>query len=307
MSSHVDSEGGEHKALLDFGQVTKAVHDAWEFAWPPVVTCVAVYCCGRTVNPRGTDRILEESFDELTRLAVKVDSLRSLLDSYGLTKLIPIVSVIGVVLFLYLINSVILVAVSKLPPKLSFHPDRLLWRSLPLEEKQLLARRYPNARSFNFVYYSIMEEFPQKRKVNFHNIYHRIQDIAKLVFLASIIIYACSDSDGRLSGVAITSIVAIGTWLVSLLLLLSETEQSFFRSWSPVRIALRNEAADLKSGNLSESAPIAGTKMTEEQKSRAEAERLNYRNSARWWDVVILRSDYVGWLKRTFKPINNDF
>src|SRR5207248_4375692 len=119
-------------------------HRLFRFKWMPF-------------NPDGTDYFLEMLGTSAKSYGAKLDSIKSLLQPYELTKLVPVISLVLVIGFLYLLNGPIAASVSNLPPHLSYSPDELIGRALSQDERLLLIRKYPTAESFNQAYYLALE------------------------------------------------------------------------------------------------------------------------------------------------------
>jgi len=142
---------------MQFSDITKSVQDAWHFAWPPLVLSGITYFVARYFHADGTDAVLQRVAENIKDYGAKLDSVRAVLEPYGLTKLVPIVSVVAFIGFIYLLNGPLTIAVSNIPPHLSYQPDKLITRSLSENERLLLIRKYPTVRSLSEAYYLALD------------------------------------------------------------------------------------------------------------------------------------------------------
>src|SRR5438874_13774191 len=100
------------RPAMKFSDITMAAHDAWTFAWPPLVLCGIAYLVAHFFNPDGTDYFLQMLGTSAKSYGAKLDSIKSLLQLYELTKLVPVISLVLVIGFLYLLNGPIAASVS---------------------------------------------------------------------------------------------------------------------------------------------------------------------------------------------------
>ena len=283
---------------MQFSDLTKAVHDAWSFAWPPLVLCCIAYAISHSLHPDGTLDALRQAVARAREYGLKIEAARALLEPYGLTKLVPVISVVVFVGFMYLLNSPVTVAISNLPPHLSYRPDRLIAESMSENERLLLLRKYPTSRSLNDAYYLALasaklesKDFPQTSRPE---LWYEGQNFLKFAFVVSLVVLVVSlkaglPIGGQLGKFLLMLLLVTGLWTVSLVGLLYEQEQQFHDEWTPIKLALQKDAVSLLA------API-----TDEEKTR-----ISNEGGHRWWRVYVLDPYRWTWAMRTFLPSNS--
>src|SRR5215475_14338900 len=101
---------------MQFNDIIKAVHDAWTFSWPPIVMCIVLYCIAHYLNAEGTRQTIEIIITLAKSYGTRIENATSILEPYGLTKLIPVISAVLVIGLLYVVNGPVTIFASKLPP-----------------------------------------------------------------------------------------------------------------------------------------------------------------------------------------------
>ena len=277
---------------MQFSDLTKAVQDAWRFAWPPLVLCEIFYLVSSFLDPDGTRQSIQWMLATTKDWGIILDNLRPVLEPYGLTKLIPAVSVVAVIGFLYLLNGPITSSVSKLPPHLSYTPVSLIVRQMSEEDKLALVRKYPTSRSVEAAYHLALEQIRVEKGASATRaeIFYKMQNFLKFALASVVILSIVSTLHGAASlsvfgRFLITLSMLSCLWLIILPMLLYQEEQQFFDDWRAVQIALQAHA----SGFLED--PI----------TKAEQEKISTRDqSGRWWRVYMVNHYWFIWLKRTF-------
>lgn len=280
---------------MQFSDLTKAVHDAWSFAWPPLVLCCIAYAIAHYFHPDGTDDALLQVVAHVREFGLKLEGVRALLEPYGLTKLVPVIFVVVFVGFMYLLNSPISIAVSNLPPHLAYRPDRLIAEGMSENERLVLLRKYPTSRSLNEAYSLALasakaesKDFPHTSRAE---LWHKTQNFLKFALAAAIIMLVASlkvglPIGGQIAKFLLVLAVLAGMWTVSLAGLLYQQEQQFHDEWRPIKLALQKDAASL-----------LATPITNEERTR-----LSIESGQRWWRVYVLDQYRWRWMRRTFFP-----
>jgi hypothetical protein len=278
---------------MQFSDITRSVQDAWEFAWPPLVLCVGFYSISRYFNEEATSDLLRSLAAVIKDYGTKLDGVRTVLEPYGLTKLVPIISIVAVIGLMYLINGPLTIAASNLPPYISYQPDRLITQNLSEQERILLVRRYPTTRSLNEAYYLALEgarsEMKEHARSNRAELWYQTQTFLKFALGAALIVLVLSikagmPTVGQLWKFFNLSLIVSGFWVVSLTGLLYQQEQQFHDEWRPIKLGLQKDAASVLS------APV-----TDEERMKIKLE-----SDQRWWRVYVLDPYRLTWLKRTF-------
>jgi hypothetical protein len=279
---------------MQFSDITKSVQDAWQFAWPPLVLCAIAYLVARYFHAEATSELLRALVALIKEYGARLDGVRAVLEPYGLTKLVPIISIIIFIGFMYLLNGPLTTVASNLPPHLSYQPDRLITPSLSDQERLLLVRKFPTTRSLNDAYYLALENARAETKAppreSRAELWYQTHTFLKFAFAAALIMLVLSIKAGmpllgQLWKFFGLSLALAALWAGSLTGLLYQQEQQFHDEWRPIKLALQKDATSL-----------LGSPITEEEriKSRVESDKS-------WWRVYILDPYRLTWLKRTFR------
>lgn len=278
---------------MHFSDITTAVHDAWSFAWPPLVLCALAYLIGRHLHPEGTTAFLQQLATKARDSGAKLESLRTLLEPYGLTKLVPLVSLVSVVGLLYLLNGPLTVAVSDLPPYLSYRPARLILRGMSNDERLVLVRRYPTAAGVEEAFYLAVASADLESKdldrTRRAELWYKIQNFLKFGFAATVVVWALSIRSGRPAlaqlGRVICLLLILGAlWVTSFAGLLYQEEQQIYDDWRPVKLSLQKDAA------IALAAPV----------TTSERAKRQFDTKERWWRVYLVDEYRFQWIWRTF-------
>lgn len=279
---------------MQFSDITKAVHDAWTFSWPPLVMCAIAYLVSRHLNAAGTGRAIESLTANIKAYGVQLDSARSLLEPYGITTLIPIVSAVAVIGFLYILNGPITILASKLPPHVSYSPDTLLSRSMSDQEKLVLLRKYPAANGFNAAYYMALQEHSPTQTSNRAELNYKIGNFIKFALLAALVLLVVNVIQGvsvgsQLLRFMLLLLLLAPLWCVNFVSLLRNQENQFHHEWAAVRVQL-----------LADSRSLLEKEQSQMEKEVFEA--LSRDRGRRWWRVYLFDPHAVTWFRYTFFP-----
>ena len=102
---------------MEISQISTAVRDLWDFAWPPVILLFLVVCLARLVAPNVSYRVYVSATARLSALDIR--RVRAVLRLWGLSKLVPVIAFFLLVFFLY-VSRVLIFAAGSL---LSAHRD----------------------------------------------------------------------------------------------------------------------------------------------------------------------------------------
>lgn len=277
---------------MQFSDITGAIHDAWTFLWPPFFMLLIAYLCSKLLNPEGTKDFLVSIWGSMKESSTQLEAFRQILDTYGLAKLIPLTSLIGVISVLYLLNGPVTILSSKLPPNFSYVPSVIVERS-GSDELLLLLRKYPTSDSIGQAYSFAQEELIDRSKVDRYNrvqIHYKIQNFIKFailcLFLFSILhlLHGAGFLNVLVRFVAGAAVVVV-IWCFSLVPFLYNQEQSFRDDWRTIQISLQSEAKLL----LAEPP-------NDDEKAILDSVERPYSNS--WWRVHFFDTTMIDWAKR---------
>ena len=136
---------------MQFGDITRAINDAWLFIWPPFVMVIIAYLCSKSLSKYGTNKALIVLWNMVKATATHFESIKKVMEVYGLSKLIPLISLVFVISILYLLQGPVTTICSKLPPHIYIRPSIIIERGNK-DDLLLLLRKYPTADSIGDAY-----------------------------------------------------------------------------------------------------------------------------------------------------------
>jgi hypothetical protein len=89
---------------MQFSDITNSINDVWSFAWPLLVICSLAYLIANYTNAGGTSVAIQRIVGTAKEYGSRLNELQTVLEPYGLTKLVPIISALLVIGFMYLLN-----------------------------------------------------------------------------------------------------------------------------------------------------------------------------------------------------------
>jgi hypothetical protein len=280
---------------MKFGDITSAVHDAWLFFWPPLLACVIAYSVAIFIYPTGVQGLSTQAGLAVTQYGDSLEEIRKAIEPFGITPLIPLLSLIGLIAFLYLVSIVSMVWSDRLPPHLSYQPERLLIDWITEKEKLLLFRKYPTAEDFNNAFRMAMEDARQKdndqemlpsRAENYYKLHYFVKFAVAVAGLTLILAARSGDASLDLFGrVLVVAVASAVIWALGLIGLLYAQEQDFYREWSATKRAILQEDT---------------SKLLKKDATPEEEEKLSMVPKGRWWRVYAFDPYRVNWFKRTF-------
>jgi hypothetical protein len=281
---------------MQFSDLTNSIQDVWFFAWPPLVLCCIAYVISRYLHPDGTLDALRQWVARAREYGLKIEAARGLLEPYGLTKLVPVISVVAFVGFMYLLNSPMTDAVSNLPPHLSVQPGLLIAESMSEDDCLLLLRTYPASRSLDDAYsLALVSAKPESKglpQMSDSGLWEKSQSFIKFAFVVSLVTLIVSlkaglPVGGQLAKFLLMFLLLTSLWVASVAGLLYKLEHQFYQEWWPIHLALQKDAGSRLT------API-----TDEERARIAA-----KDGQRWWRVYVLDPYLWTWAKRTIFSI----
>jgi hypothetical protein len=277
---------------MKFSDITAAVREAWQFAWPPLVACLVAYYVADFLYPSGVTRVTGTLRSSATSVGSSLSVFKEIIEPFGLTTLVPFVGLVFVITFLFLVNTAAMVWSSELPPYLSYRPDRLLFDRMGEKEKVLLFRRYPTAQHFNAAYYMALEEHKAKGlplRNSRATTYYQFHNFIKFAVAIALVTFVIAVRNREVTFGLFAKMLVVGAgatvlWGVGFVGLLYEQEQQFSREWAAVRAELQADASKLL------------------EKEITAEERLKIREPivGRWWRLYAFDPYRVTWFKNTF-------
>lgn len=266
---------------MQFSEITKSVQDAWNFSWPPVLMCIILYALVRFIIP-SKKNTLSALIDLTLSHAGTMENARRALDPYGLSKLVPFVSLILVITVFYILNSVILLNCQYIPPHLDVREDVFAWKRFPVDKKILIYRSHPTAKSWNAAYYDAARkskafDIDDDRRSPYFRTEYFIKYTA--IICAIILVFGVRRSGFSFKilgkGALVLAACALA-WFANLLLLLFEEQQVIYTQGDTIQSYLLEKRPGI---------------MTDPEPSEAEKRLLREHIGERWWSIQFI--DFV--------------
>ncbi|OZI06611.1 hypothetical protein BWI93_19215 [Siphonobacter sp. BAB-5385] len=138
---------------MNFQAIIDAIHQAWSFAWPPISFIVISLLIIYFLNPVMALNRFRGVLHHLRTFGANFKEAQEVLEPFGLTKLIPLISAIIFIFILYLINGPYLTICKQIPPHLGFREGVLVESLTTFQEKIQIIRMYPRCVDFNQAYF----------------------------------------------------------------------------------------------------------------------------------------------------------
>lgn len=153
---------------MNFQAIIDAIHQAWSFAWPPISFLVISLLIIYFLNPVMALNRFRLVLHHLRTFGTQFKKAQEVLEPFGLTKLIPLISAIIFIFILYLINGPYLTICKQIPPHLGFREGVLVESLTTFQEKVQIIRMYPRCIDFNQAYFLAVAKLLQKD----YDLYH---------------------------------------------------------------------------------------------------------------------------------------
>ncbi|MFH7826068.1 hypothetical protein [Kluyvera chengduensis] len=287
---------------MQFSDLTKMVQDIWSFSWPPLAICIIAFFMARFFHPIGTIYAFRATVARAKKYGMALESARTILEPYGLTKLVPTISIVVVISVMFLLNGPVTSLVSDLPPHISFQPDLLLSDFMSQSQKLALIRQYPMTRSLGEAYYLALEsvrlESKNEPSYNLPEIWYQVHELLKFAFVFAIIMFFISLRAGLPIGRLLVKLISVSffvvyLWCLSLTALLYEQQQQLYLESRPVVLSLEKNASTLMF--------LPMTTKEEEKLTPGLHER-----GLTWWNIYLYDKHRMQWLQKTFLPSKFD-
>ncbi|WEW98422.1 hypothetical protein P3T65_01580 [Pseudomonas nitroreducens] len=283
---------------MQFSEITKTVQDVWDFSWPPVITCLIFFWIADSLNEEGARDSLRYLLSQAEAYGQKVESIRIILEPYGLTTIIPFVSLVALIGSFYILNGPLTKLSYLIPPYISFRPFLHLVRGMTEKDKILLIRKYPSTDDITSAYNLADSEnkILNPSAYNYSNqLTFKVESFIKLGFIALISMTALNVwsratpweiTTGFLKVFSILSTL----WVLNFTILLWTIQQALWKQWSLIRIKLLIDSPTALDKEPTEAEiykiqpPYLGSSPTE----------------SRWWKVYFINRIFFEWIKYTF-------
>ncbi|KHS70967.1 hypothetical protein RC77_05500 [Pectobacterium brasiliense] len=283
---------------MQFSDLTKMVQDIWSFAWPPIAICSVAYFMARYFHPVGTNNLLRKTVIRAKEYSKKLESVRVILEPYGLTKLVPAISMVVLVSCMFLLNGPITNIVDSIPPYVYYQPDILITKTMSETQQLALIRKYSMTRSLGEAYYLALENarLESKTKSTYDSvmIWYQAQELLKFALIFAIIMFFVGLKAGlpivrQIVKMLLMSTLLAFLWIISLASLLYQQEQVLYDESKPVILSLEKDAPSLLA------LPI-----TDEEREKL-SPAWNIRDQ-RWWQIYLFDPHRLEWMQKTFSP-----
>lgn len=277
---------------MQFSDITKSIHDGLKFSWPPIFLSGSTLLICNWLNSNLTESLLKNLLLNLKDFGLKVNEIKAILDMFGLMPVIPLISMVIVIAFLYLINGPIFKIFAWLPPWLYFRPDLLIGRRLSNRDRLLILRKYPAAVNFSQAYSHLIQENQRVEENPWHSAMHFCYTIqcfikAIFVFVLAFLVYDMYLGTPFLHygfKIIIFFLVAPIFLLIFMAGQLYYQELMLWYEWDYVFRSFKTPELE------SQTIQFVGN----------EESKVYVNLSKKWWIVRFTRPGIYDWLKRTF-------
>ena len=141
------------------------IHEIWSRIWPSLVYILILYYFCNLFAPSETKSIISEYGNYLYQYGKKINDVKSLLQPYGLTSLIPTICFTIIAFIVYMISGPINGFFLSLPPQISFISyASIALKYLSDKEKTLLIKKHPLASSVSHAYFLEVSKYSNEVK-----------------------------------------------------------------------------------------------------------------------------------------------
>ncbi|MCM7491576.1 hypothetical protein UXO14_13995 [Enterobacter hormaechei] len=287
--------------MVQFSELTKMTQDIWSFVWPPLAICIIAYFVAHYFHPVGTKNVLRNAVASAKAYGIKLERTRAILEPYGLTKLVPVISVIVLASFMFILNGPISNLVENIPPYISYQPDLLISKTMSEDQQLVLIRKYPMTHGLNEAYYLASENTELENKIEFKydrvTFWYQAHLLLKFAFVFSVIMLVISLKNGLSKGKQfakffLMSVFLSVLWIICLTSLLYQQEQEIYDESRRVILFLNKDATAILAYPIND----------EERKKLSPT--WNQREE-RWWKIYFFDSDRLKWIQRTLYPYDS--
>lgn len=253
-----------------FSDLTASIQDAWVFLLLPLIQCLAIYLISHSLNPSGTHVVIQQSLTALGNAGTLLsDTMNNkALDIFGLRTVIPVISVVALLAFLFLLRGPTLNLISSvLPPQVVFREDVFVLQKFPESHSLLIMHHYPEAASFSEAYQlacldagrpEANERYWMNRSANGAF----LQGLAKFALVVAVVIAFLDVKVGdmpfgsQLAKLLPTVIVILLVWIIGVLAIVSTTEQALFEKVHRIIRSLKKEPVNPTPASSSDTAMV---------------------------------------------------
>lgn len=279
---------------MRFNDITASIQQAWAFILLPLLQVLAAYLVCAFLNPLGTKVLLARASTLLYLIGSDIEAQKATLALFGLTALIPTLSVVAFLGLLFLLRGPILSFVSGLPPSLGVLPDAFMLQKKSVASCLLILRSFSVANSFNEAYYLALGAAPLPSADETYwstklTTWSELQALIKFTLIIGICACAIDIVSGsspltQLLRFAVVFVLLFIAWVAVILANLYVYEQAFYADEQRILRYVKDTGVD------SEGAPKS-----------SELFQLDSARKQRWWYIDF--SQYrLRWIRDTLFP-----
>jgi len=274
------------------------IHEIWSRVWPSLVYILILYYFCNLFYPSETRNMISEYANYLYEYGKKIDSLKVLLQPYGLTSLIPTICFIIIAFIIYIISGPINILFLSFPPQISFIGDS---SSIPVKilsdkEKTLLIRKNPLANSVSQAYFQ--EKIKYSNEVKDPNPARMINSLdyfgafLRFSITISTILYILNFSL-FFKNFLIYFLHLIVQIFLLYIYILSYIFQEYQRQVNETELIKVNLEKDIK---------LLEEPLNEQEKELISFS-LEYSGNGPWWRITLLNSYKINWFLKNYKKV----
>lgn len=279
---------------MKFSDLRDAVHDMWEFVWPPVVSLSLFVALATYVAPNQV-RSLSAGFPSFSIVGREIRGLRVVLKDLSLDAVLPLAGAFAVVFILYLTRRLIISLGAFVPPSIGYRTDVLLTRTATDQQLTRFWAAVPNALDLSDVHRALeqrvhtekcerlLPDYWQKRA----GARYQMFGVCKLLLLW-VVLCACVERTVMSTERATVAVLVLFMLAAGLLLLyLYALEQdSYIRVIAYQTVLASAQPVDNEPKALS---------------ATQAAQVLDARERDSWWAFSVPPVNYVRWLRYRFR------
>lgn len=175
---------------MDFPALIDAIYRMWSLLWPAVV--VTVIGCGvvYVLDPERTRMVWSRLREATDVLGSRVDSVRRVLEPYGMSQAIPVAFFVLATVYVLLINGPVMGIATSMPPTVTYMPVNFVDSHLNDKERLILHKRFPTSEDIHDAYGMAKRQAEIEKLLKDSSrasLEHRVLVILKLFSIATLI------------------------------------------------------------------------------------------------------------------------
>lgn len=287
---------------MTFAEIRTAVHDGWEFVWPPIaILAVEAGVCA-FVAPTLWRRWAAAT--TTIPLAATAESLRAVAEPYGLTAIVPLVAIVAILLALYLVNRITSGVGNLIPPQVTYSLDIVLARVTTTTALARFWAATPYARDLQDIVEIIQARLSAATQPEIANAgkywtetsgrAYQAMNVAKLVMMTALVVGGMELVTAETAGAVVRAfavmLLAVVVGALALIVRLYALEQEWYARVSAFETLL----------NLEQSSLTKQTALPDELLHLYDT----VRQKRGWWHLRVPTFPYVRWVRdRLFRNL----